>query len=420
MREQAYADYLAGKSPQLLFEELGVTNPETAGSKLRARRRKLAAPDAPGLDIMGRNVIGVLDSEIDGALLRLLRQRKLWPLADLCNAVDQSPKRVRAAIDRLQQAGRPINLEEREVSLPEVPPPLETELPAIWTRPAGRIVTAHISDTQFGSMAVQKTALDLFMQIAWEEYGVDVTFHSGDWCTGVNMFKGQHYETYAQGFEAQLEDTVVSMPRRAGHTYYGIGGNHDFSFYKAARIDFMAMLAKERPDIINCGWDTADVPLTEACDVRLWHPSGGVPYAISYRGQKYSAQIAFEELLEVTMGGRPAPRVRLLQIGHLHVMAGPTIQGALRFFQAGCFEAQTSYLKRKGLVPMIGAYIMEHEITDNGIIRRQTMTDFIFDPVDDDYRRHRRPDPSMNVRRVEAICTFGELDAAPEYRKVNP
>jgi len=408
VREQAIADYLSGrKGPRQIFTELGVTNSETAGSHLRKARRKAAKPDAtPSLPSSA--------NELDAAVLKAVRRESLT-LSDLCDAVSQPPREVRAAIERLQAAGVAVCMQEQSVSVPETPPPVEVVLPALWRQPAGRVATLHVSDTHFGSHAAQKSALRLLVKIAVEEYGVKAAFHSGDVCAGNHVYRGQEHELYAIGFEAQLDDTIQSLPAHDGLTWYIIGGNHDASYYSQNRVDFTRQLAKERADVVNCGWDAADVPLTEHCDIRLWHPSGGVPYALSYRGQRYAAQIAQEELLALVMEDRPAPRVRLLQIGHLHVMVGPTLFGGLRFFQTGCFEGTTNYLRRKGLTPQIGGYIMEHEITESGMVRSLAFRDYIFDQVTEDWRNYPRPDPAMNVSSVDTVCSFGALDAAPEY-----
>lgn len=407
-RDAAVDLFCSGVPEAEVLRRFGVTNP-SAGRKLRRYRairegRKGGATDQPAKWLP--------DSELDKLILRALRKQPL-AITDLCDVVNAAPKAIRAAIERLQKGGIPVCMQEQQVSVPETPPPIARVLPALWRQAAGRVATLHVSDTHFGSYAAQKSALRLLVKIAVEEYGVKAAFHSGDVCAGNRVYRGQEHELYALGFESQIDDTANSLPRYDGLTWYAIGGNHDASYYTQNRVDFMRQLAKVRPDVVNCGWDAADVPLTESCDLRMWHPSGGVPYALSYRGQRYAAQIAQEELLALVME-HPAPRVRLLQIGHLHVMMGPTPFGALRFFQAGCFEGATNYLRRKGLTPQVGGYIMEHDITESGTIRSLAFRDYIFDQVADDWRSYPRPDPALSYG-VDVVYRLSEMDVAPDY-----
>lgn len=413
VKQRAIEDVLAGrKGATQICQELQITSSHDGlTSYFRKLRRKAGMIGQSGKPTPKKEPAELRPQR----LLSQLQRRGSLSLDDLCNILDCSPRALERAVVKLQEQGHPIVVDEREVALPATPPPIVLPaVPPMWARPAGRVAWATISDTHFGSHAAQKSALRLFMRIAWEEYGVDVTLHSGDWVAGVDVYRGQEYEIYAAGFEEQLDDIINDLPHREGHTYRGIGGNHDFSFYKSGQVDFMRRLEAERPDIISYGWDAADVPLTEAADVRLWHPSGGVPYALSYRGQKYAAQVAYQELIDVVMGTKPAPRVRILQIGHLHVMMGPMAQGPIRVYQAGCFEGNNSYLTRKGLMPVVGGYIFQAEITDNGLIRKLTTTDLQFDMMVDDWRNHRQP-MICQLARTETVYHFGELEGAREW-----
>ena len=118
----------------------------------------------------------------------------------------------------------------------------------------------------------------------------------------------------------------------------------------------------------------------------------------SYRGQKYAAQIAFDELLRIVVADRPTtPKVRVLQIGHLHVMAGPFMQGPIDVVQAGCFEGQTIYMRERGLVPNIGGYIFEADVTDGGMIRELAIHRMIFQEERDDYAKRNGKRPKCEI-----------------------
>jgi len=101
----------------------------------------------------------------------------------------------------------------------------------------------------------------------------------------------------------------------------------------------------------------------------LWHPSGGVPYAVSYKGQKFAAQISRQELTDVVVGEKPAPTVRFIFWGHLHV-SDLFPHGPIWVIGPGCFEGTNGYLKTKGLTPVIQGIVMEADVTETGLITR--------------------------------------------------
>jgi hypothetical protein len=78
----------------------------------------------------------------------------------------------------------------------------------------------------------------------------------------------------------------------------------------------------------------------------LIHPDGGGAYAISYNAQKLIEKMA------------PENRPNIITLGHLHQMANFEVVG-VDAYMAGCFESQSIYLKRKGLYPAIGGWILE-------------------------------------------------------------
>jgi len=346
-------------------------------------------------------------------VLALLRKRSM-SLVDLADALDCSPKAVLESIADLRRRGFCIEEVEGGLAIPSTPPPVELPKLPMWDGGAGVLRWAAASDLHAGSAAAQKTAFHRFMRVATERYAVRHTLVSGDLLAGTRMYRGQEFDLYASGCDAQVEDLSNDyLPYIDGHEYMVIGGNHDYSFYKTSGVDPLRLLAARRDDVRHCGWSSADVALTENCHVRMWHPSGGVPYALSYRGQKGAEQVAYQELATLAME-QPAPRVRVLQIGHLHVMGGPFSQGPIDVFQAGCFEGETSYLKEKGLVPTIGGYVFEAEVTEAGLIRQLTVHRLRFAPVEGDYRL-RRPNPRGFRQEMARLFSFRELQTAPLF-----
>ena len=89
--------------------------------------------------------------------------------------------------------------------------------------------------------------------------------------------------------------------------------------------------------------------------IGLMHGAGGVPYARSYKPQKIVEQLT------------PEQKPNFLFIGHWHV---PVIVPAYRNVETvsmGCFQAQTPFLTRLGLSPVVSGLIVEMTVDSHGL-----------------------------------------------------
>jgi len=343
-------------------------------------------------------------------MLDILSERPV-PCSEISRRLDRSTDTVRAIIGAMQDDGYCIEEKDRVVQntrpAPEKRPVTFQDKPGEW------LTFAIVSDTHGASKYAQWTSLHRFVRIAQEEFGVKHFLHAGDLTDGQQMYNGQVEEQYAHGVDEQVEDIVHNLPGNGvgdldGIEWYVIGGNHDFKHYTLAGVNALRIIASKRPDINYVGQDAAELPLTDKADVRLWHPSGGLPYAKSYRAQKWASQLAFEELRRIIMGNEPIPsdedleaqdvvdatpllpRTRVAAIGHLHV-AAVTLEGAMTIFNAGCFQAQSPYLRKKGLYPQIGGWVVRLKLADDGGVLRVAPQWIPFQPIEDDWKCHYVP-----------------------------
>ena len=74
-----------------------------------------------------------------------------------------------------------------------------------------------------------------------------------------------------------------------------------------------------RDDCTYVGFTQSDIPLAPGIFARMWHPRGGVPYAVSYRAQKGAEATIREWLLDEQWSEEERARIVLLQWGHVHV-----------------------------------------------------------------------------------------------------
>ena len=316
-------------------------------------------------------------------LLQAIRNRPL-SLKELSRQFDRSEDTIAGVLDELKRQHYNIVEVGGRASLDtKAAPGGGKSLPRTLADEAGMKVRLGIaSDTHGGSTAQQITNLNRFVDLAYEQ-GVRHILHEGDLVAGDAVYKGQVHDLFAHGADAQALVVAETLPRREGLTWYVIGGNHDYSFVRAAGYNIVAAIAAGREDVVYLGYDMADVPITDRVEARLWHPTGGVPYALSYRLQKGLEQIAFDELFKAIQS-RENPKMRLVLSGHLHVWLTMG-RGPIVGLQCGCFEGQTNYLKRKALFPDIGGYILTLWLTDDGLIQRTVYEWVSFLDIEDDY-----------------------------------
>jgi predicted phosphodiesterase len=208
-----------------------------------------------------------------------------------------------------------------------------------------------------------------------------------------------------------VDSLCNTLPQWKDTRYIMIGGNHDYSFMKMNGHNVIQAAAGKRKDFVYAGFDQAEIPLIERdhqvkASAVLWHPSGGVPYALSYRGQKFAAEVTRDELAEVVMDEKPSPTVRFVIWGHLHV-ADWFPYGPIEVFGPGCFEGTNGYLKAKGLRPTIRGLIVEADIAENGLIASTHIHPLNFMEREDDYHAAYNPMLAREAKmKIEPVFSF--------------
>jgi predicted phosphodiesterase len=212
---------------------------------------------------------------------------------------------------------------------------------------------AVISCTQIGSKYQQLTHLYTFYEVCRQRH-IKTVFHCGDLVDGEKVYRGQEYDLFLHGSDAQAEYVVQNYPKIQGIKTIAILGNHDESFYKTSGTNIVKAIAEKRPDIEYAGdyYATAKV---DGIKVALMHGAGGVAYARSYKLQKIIEQLA------------PEQKPHMLFVGHWHIQAHIPAYRNCEAFSMGCFQAQTPFLTRLGLFPNIGGVILEVVTDESGI-----------------------------------------------------
>ncbi len=225
-----------------------------------------------------------------------------------------------------------------------------------FTQDQTSVKFAVVGDTHVGSKYFDKEALHKFYEQAYNR-GVRTFYQVGDLIDGENMWRGQVYQIYAHGLDAQVRAVQKEYPKLKGATTHFITGNHDDSFRQTAGVNPGRLIEQARDDMKYLGSREATVLLGEKGKTRmmLQHPGGGSSYALSYKPQK---------IVESFEGGT---KPHLLFIGHYHKI-GQFFYRNVHTFLAGTFESQTSFMKEKGLAAHKGSWIIGANLAEDGTV----------------------------------------------------
>ena len=215
---------------------------------------------------------------------------------------------------------------------------------------------ALMGDTQINSKYTQITHLHAFYDECARQ-GIEQVYHTGDIDEGEQMRMGHQYECYTQGADDHVNEIVRVYPKRNGITTHFITGNHDASIIKRSGHDIGRAIAEKRPDMNYLGPDCALIYLTPECTLELRHPWDGTAYAISYKTQK---------MIEAMSGGE---KPSILAVGHYHKQEYIFYRN-VHCFQTGTFQAQTPFMRGKGIAAMMGGWIIEANVDNDGTIKK--------------------------------------------------
>jgi len=211
-----------------------------------------------------------------------------------------------------------------------------------------------VADTHLGSQYQQLSHLHRFYNLC-KKRGITKILHAGDFTEGNGkLYRGQIYEMFLHGADAQVEYVVKAYPNIKGITTYAIGGSHDYSFYKETGYDVLDAIARQRKDIKYLGMFGAYFKMKNI-SIYLMHGDSGVAYARSYKMQKILEQIS------------PEKKPNILLLGHYHVPCHLSGYRNVEGLQLPCFQAQTPYLKAKGLYPFVAGEIIEFTSDSKGL-----------------------------------------------------
>lgn len=207
-----------------------------------------------------------------------------------------------------------------------------------------------VSDTHLVDKACALTELHAFYERCKKE-GVREIVHGGDLLTGQGVYPGQINDLLCFGVDEHIAYAAQNYPKIEGIVTYVVGGNHEESYIKLAGVDALKRLAEIRRDIKYLGMYNATVVLN-GVRIMLQHMSGGAPYALSYRPQRY--------VTNLPAGSKP----NLWVGGHLHTSMFFYYRN-VAVFLPGAFQRANMFTTRLGLATQLGGWIVEVEVGED-------------------------------------------------------
>jgi predicted phosphodiesterase len=288
--------------------------------------------------------------------------KKGGTLEELCDRLDQSPKKVKAMIEAAKSAGYSIAMVGGQVGY--VPPKPLTGEAKLVARPCEEGIFAVVSDTHIGSKYCLEDQLRDFINRAYKEDGVRTIFHPGDILDG--CYRHSRWEESHHGYHAQSTRATKVFPQLPGLRYVGIIGNHDETFESDAGLSVVSSLPQVfrdagRSDFELLGARGAYVRFApkggRGILVELWHPIGGGAYAVSYKLQRH--------VEEYGVGQKPD----FMFAGHWHQQCYIVRRG-VHCFSSGTFHGGgSSFGKALGGAQAIGGWVVRYNQTKDGTVR---------------------------------------------------
>lgn len=304
-------------------------------------------------------------------LIALLRNHKLTK-DEMAEEFNTSPEDIEIWIDTLQAEGIPVNISNGHNSpdltyhinvLPDIGNVFEVSGP---TDERKETLEGYSSDFHFAST--------FHLAPVWHDAmartvdaGITRVYVAGDLMDGRNIYRGHLENILTASIEGQTDMVAEAMSQYPELEFWGIAGNHDYSFTQLNGAKPLAILEAKTDNFKNLGDLRADV-IVDGIRIRLLHGGGGRAYATSYPSQTYLRDyfkgLEREELPNV-------PHVML--IGHFHTVYNSKDHG-IHILQPGSFQdSDNEYCVRRGLTGPNGMFHIGMGF-QNGVIDEFTTT----------------------------------------------
>ena len=319
-------------------------------------------------DDVRKDKISIKSGNESDKLMKLLTKGS-FTIEELSNRTGLIPRDIRGKIKELEDKKYNIQYKENKVELTKEMKPGNTQKLNIDYWKGDKIKIGFVSDTHLCSKFERLPELNLLYDVFADE-GIEVVYHGGNYIDGECRFN--KYDIHTIGMTPQVEYFVKNYPKRKGIlTKFIAGDDHEGWYAQRERINIGRYTQQEaleagRSDLEYIGYLECDIPFEGVKGkswMRVMHGGGGTAYALSYTPQK---------IVESLQGGEK-PRVLLL--GHYHKI-DYCYPREVHVIQMGCFEDQTTWMRKKKIQAHIGGGILHMRLAKDGTINR-IMPEFI-------------------------------------------
>lgn len=296
----------------------------------------------------GKNI----PNDDENKILRLIKERP-HRYGELSRKTGKSKPTIKKIVQALRKKGFPFEYDSLTGSLSLFYDWRKRPFQSIETDRLfyNRLKLMVFSDTHIGNQDARNDLIPEVYRIAEEEM-CDIIACCGDIFDGSGAYRGHENELIFHGADDQFDEGIRIWPKSKIPTIMIAGSSHEWVFWNRSGYNIVKRFSESMDNIEYIGGREGLYGEKTINNIRLalYHPKGGVPYAKSYRPQKW-----IEGYVENISIDFP---INLLLIGHLHISAGMLYKGIASIL-VPCLEDQTWYLKSKGLIPWLGAWVLE-------------------------------------------------------------
>jgi len=306
----------------------------------------------------------------------VIKKQQILTVGEISRRLDRSKETVIRLISELNEEGYDIRLNEETKEVEEIKP--DRFKPKFTKIKYRRYVKGGlISDTHLGSIYQQLSLLHKAYEVM-EKERVDFCIHAGDLTDGPREMHKRPEEVFVLDADEIIDYVVENYPKtKKFKTYILDSGSHDTYWKRYCGINVVRRVCEHRSDLVLRRGDDTQFILegTERVVARVVHPVGGIAYARSYKPQKQLEGVISEFLEHLRYYGissnvpNDVKLPHLFALGHFHVY-NHLYQGGVECFSLPCFQAQTPYLRDRGLFPNIGFVIVEFHFDQNKNVSR--------------------------------------------------
>ena len=314
------------------------------------------------LDLESPPVITDSDEYDDTNLTRLkkLLKRRRWSLVELADEMDTAPYNITEALTALNENhilvdnhnGFSLGTSPQE---PDAPMVIDFKKYAEKEYCIGVTADNHIG-SKYERMDVLESLFDRFA-----DRGVEQVYQCGNIIDGECRFN--KYDIYVHGVEGQVENLIDKWPQRKGiKTDFITGDCHEGWWIARENLNIGQKIEDEakragRDDLRFRGHLECDIKYEQkggSSVIRLVHPGGGTPYAVSYPSQKY---------VESLQGGE---KPNLILGGHHHKY-NHGYPREVHYIESLCTQDQTPFMRKKKIQAIVGGLILWIKQNEIGI-----------------------------------------------------